>query len=77
MTYKPPTDITSKSWVEANDLLKGIYDPEALIPPAWAGATHILKSIYEEPNLLNVEKGPTVNTNINNWSDACNLLSLV
>ena len=34
-----------KSWGEALDLLKSIYDPEALIPPSWAGALVIMKSI--------------------------------
>jgi len=73
----PRSTMILKSWTEANNLLKGIYDPEALIPPAWGGAIHIFKSIYETPDSFNTYKEQKVNTNINNWSDACNLLSLI
>ena len=73
----PRSTMILKSWTEANNLLKGIYDSEALIPPAWGGAIHIFKSIYETPDSFNTYKEQKVNTNINNWSDACNLLSLI
>ena len=32
-------------WKGACDILKSIYNPDALIPPSWEGATHIVKSI--------------------------------
>ena len=72
-------------WKGACDLLKSVYDPDALIPAAWMGAIQILKSMDENESLrdilmentrINWEE-PPIEKSVSTWSEACNLLQAI